>query len=106
MKKYILCLGLVMISIMIILIEPSYGKEDYVTMSNTFIKYITKNKIKNIKRICTIDFCDYMHSPNIERAWKLYESKYYEYLTSKMDKESALNVILNGYAIKKIDVLE
>lgn len=95
-----------MLSLCILIIEPSYGKEDYVTMSNTFLKYITKNKIKNIKRICTIDFCDYLRSPNIEKAWKLYESKYYDYLTTKMDKESALNVILNGFAIKKIDVLE
>ena len=35
-----------------------------------------------------------------------YESKYYDYLVTKMDEEKALGVILNGFAIKKIDVLE
>ena len=106
MKRYILFLGIIMIFLVILNIEPSYGKEDYVVMSHNFLNYVKKNKIRNIKGVCTVDYCDYLRSPNIERAWKLFESKYYDYLVTKMDEEKALEVILNGFAIKKIDVLE
>ena len=48
--------------------------------------------------------------PNLDFIWEHVdrndESKYYDYLVTKMDEEKALGVILNGFAIKKIDVLE
>jgi len=101
MKKYIFCLGITMIALVLIQIKPTYGLEEQspTINSNQFIEYIENNKIVNIKKLCAKDFCDYLRSNNIKRAFEIFKQKYQEYLIKESDEETALSTILKGFEL-------
>jgi len=82
MKKYIISMGIILISLLLVSIEPTYGLEveDFKLNinSNNLLSYIEEEQIKNISELCTTDFCDYLRSNNIEEAIEIFKEKYQE----------------------------
>ena len=104
MKKYLYLLGIVMIVLILVSIPYSYGMESELN-SNQLYEYITENHIQNIKKICSNDFCDYLRGLNIEDSFSLFVQKYQDYLTETYSEERALEVVLKGFPITKIEIL-
>ena len=106
MKKYLFLMGIVMLSLILISIEPTYGIEtNGLTNSNDLLNYIEENKIQNIKKICTIDFCDYIRSTNMQKAITIFIQKYQDYLSENTDSQNARATIIKGFPITKIEIL-
>ncbi len=109
MKKYLFALGLILVSLLIVSIEPTYGleMEDYQLNinSNNLLEFVKEENIKNITELCTTDFCDYLRSSNIEEALEIFKSKYQKFLQQKTNDETALSTILKGFPITKINTL-
>jgi len=110
MKKYIFLMGIILLSLIIVSIEPTYGLDEmnyktYVN-SNEIMNYIKENHLENIKKICTNDFCDYLRSTNLEESISIFKKKYQEFLETKIDKETALSIILKGFPITDIETFE
>lgn len=107
MKKYIFGLGIIMISLIIVSIKPTYGlesmKQELNINSNDLLTYMKDNKIQNIKKICTTDYCNYLKSVNMEKAIEIFKKDYQSYLTSKTNEEVALSTILKGFPIISIE---
>ena len=108
MKKYIICLGIIMLALLIVSIKPTYGLtiENLNLNSNELLDYIEENNLRNIKKICTNDYCDYIKSTNIKRAIELFKTNYEEYLIDEVGKEKAREVILKGFPITKIELID
>ena len=109
MKKYILGLGIVLISLIFVSIEPTYGLEmqeyELNINSNYLLEYIKTENIQNVSELCTTDFCDYLRSDNLEKAFEIFKMKYQKFLSKKTDEETALSTILKGIPIIKINTL-
>ncbi len=109
MKKYILGLGLILVSLLILSIEPTYGLESknmsYELNSNDLISYIREHRLENVSELCTKNFCDYLRSSNLEEAIEIFKKKYQNYLASVTDEETAVATIIKGFPITKISTL-
>ena len=110
MRKYIFLLGIVMLCLLIVQIQPSYGLEmskevPLNVSSKDFLKVVEEQNIQNIAKICTDDFCDYLRGLNIEDSFSLFVQKYQDYLTEIYSEERALEVVLKGFPITKIEIL-
>jgi len=109
MKKYIILMGITLLSLIIVSIEPTYGYEieDYQLNinSNQLYEFIEEKNLKNISEFCTTDFCDYLRSNDMSKAIELFKAKYLEFLKQKVDEETALSTILKGFPITKITTL-
>lgn len=107
MKKYIFAMGIIMISLLIVSIKPTYGltKNDVEVNinSNELLTYIKEKEIKNITKLCTVDFCDYMRSLNTEKAVEIFKKKYQNFIEEKTSEEVALSTILKGFTITTIE---
>mgnify|MGYP006069852889 FL=1 len=108
MKKYIFCLGIIMLALVIVSIKPTYGltNEALNLNSNELLNYIEENNLKNIKKICTDDYCDYLRSTNIKRAVEIFKTNYEEYLREKVGEEKAREIMLKGFKITKIELID
>ena len=97
-----------MLALVIVSIKPTYGltEKNLNLNSNELMNYIEENNLKNIKKICTIDFCDYLKSTNIERAIELFKTNYEEFLNGKIGQEKAREVIRKGFKITKIELID
>lgn len=102
-------MGLILISLLLVSIEPTYGLEieEYKINinSNHLLDYLKKENITNVSELCTTDFCDYIRSNNIEEALEIFKRKYQEFLKKKTNEETALSTILKGFPITKINLL-
>ncbi len=109
MKKYIFTMGLIIIALILLSIEPTYGLEleEYKinVNSNNLIEYLKKENITNVSELCTTDFCDYIRSNNIEEGIEIFKRKYQKFLEEKTNEETALSTILKGFPITKINTL-
>ena len=108
MKKLLLLLGIVITMSILIFTKEAFGLEleqNIYLNSNNLLDYIKENNIKNIKKFCTTDFCDYLRSTNIEDGIELFKKKYFKYLSDKKNEEIATETILKGFPITKIKTL-
>ncbi len=109
MKKYLILLGIIEVSLMLLSIKPTYGLVEKESLSfpmnsNVFFEKILTNEIDfNIKKICANEYCDYIKSPQKEKAIYLFKKDYQKYLETKTTKEEALSTILKGFAITKVE---
>lgn len=107
MKKYIFAMGIIMMSLLVLSIKPTYGlthKDVEINVnSNDLLAYIKENQIKNITKICTIDFCDYIRSANTEKAIEIFKKKYQNFIEEKTNEEVALSTILKGFTITTLE---
>ena len=101
MKKYLFGMGLIMISLILISIKPTYGLVESQN-SNVFFEQILKQNNHSIKEICTIDFCDTFSSNHLEKGIETFKKNYYEYLKTKTTEENALSTVLKGFPIIKV----
>ena len=111
MKKNIIMLGIILVSLLILNIEPSYGalEENSIhpnILNKDLLNYIETNHITNIEQICTQDFCSYLKSINLKKALKIFEQEYQEYITKEKGSEEAVSRILKGFPITEILVKE
>ncbi len=106
MRKTIYMMGVIMLALSILSIPPTYGlEEDQISQfqnSNVLFNQILKEHISNIKEICTYDYCDSLHSENLEKAIALFKENYEHYLETKLEKEEAISTILKGFPITKV----
>ena len=107
MKKYVINLGVIMLSLLILSIEPTYGQVEEKTrplnINNTeLLNYIQDHHLTNIKAICTYDFCDYVRSENMNRAMEIFTQKYKENLASQKGEEAAISATIKGFPITEI----
>jgi len=109
MKKYIFSLGIILVSLLLLLIEPTYGlsEEDFTMTlnSNQLLEYIEEHRLSNVSEICTKDFCDYLRSTNLEEGIELFKKKYQSFLETQTDEETAIATILKGFPITRISTL-
>ena len=110
MRKYVFLFGLIMVSLCILSIKPSYGLESYQTKeievsSNDFLEFVHNEGIKNIKRICTDYYCEDLRGSSIEKAFSRFLNNYEIYLTERFDEAQALEMMLKGFPITKIETL-
>ncbi len=105
MRKYVFLFGFIMICLMLVSIPYSYGY-DTTLNSNDLYRYIQENHINNIKQICSNDFCDYLRSVSLENSIEMFKQKYQEYLEEKIGIEAAYEVVLKGFPITSIELLE
>lgn len=97
-----------MLALVIVSLKPTYGKtiESINLNSNELLNYMEENNLKNIKKICTFDYCDYVRSTNTKRAVELFKTNYEEYLSKKVGEEKAREIILKGFKITKIELID
>lgn len=109
MKKYIFSLGIILVSLLLISIEPTYGlSSSNVNLglnSNQLLDYIQEHRLTNVSEICTRDFCDYLRSTNLEEGIEIFKKKYQSFLESKTDEETAIATVLKGFPITRISTL-
>ncbi len=111
MRKYIFLMGIIMLALIIVSIEPTYGYQeipnDVYTFeeqnSNTFFSSLIEDKNTSIKTVCTIDFCATLEGKNLKEAVENYKKKYQDYLTKMIGEEEALSTILKGFPITKAE---
>ncbi len=110
MKKYIFLMGIILLALIIVSIEPTYGlvksSKNLLVNSNDLLDYIEDNHIQNIQKVCSYDFCDYLRSVNVKEAIEIFKEKYHEYLKMQTDEETAFSTIIKGFPITEIQVLE
>ncbi len=108
MKKYLLCLGFIMLALLIISIPKTYGLENnsYIIdiNSNDLLNYIKENKINNIKKICVQDYCDYLRSPNINKAIAIFNDKVIAKIKEENSLEASLEARVKGFKVTKIEL--
>ena len=107
MRKYIFIMGVILLSLMIVSIEPTYGLEEQnqnltFQNSNDLFDTILKERITNIVMICSYDYCDTFHSDNLEKGIENYKKNYLDYLKTKTTEENAISTILKGFPITNI----
>ena len=107
MRKYIFIMGVILLSLMIVSIEPTYGLEEQnqnltFQNSNDLFDTILKERITNIVMICSYDYCDTFHSDNLEKGIENYKKNYLDYLKTKITEENAISTILKGFPITNI----
>ena len=108
MKKYLLCLGFIMLALLIVSIPKTYGlkyqEENIITTSNELLNYINDHNLVNIKKICTYDYCDYLRSTNTTRAIAIFKEKALAYIAKEKNEESAIEARVKGFPITKIEL--
>ena len=97
MKKYIILLGIIEVSLMLLSIKPTYGLVEKESLS------FPMNSNVFFEKILTNEYCDYIKSPQKEKAIYLFKKDYQKYLETKTTKEEALSTILKGFAITKVE---
>ena len=107
MRKYIFIMGVILLSLMIVSIEPTYGLEEQnqnltFQNSNDLFDTILKERITNIVMICSYDYCDTFNSDNLEKGIENYKKNYLDYLKTKITEENAISTILKGFPITNI----
>ena len=100
-------MGVILLSLMIVSIEPTYGLEEQnqnltFQNSNDLFDTILKERITNIVMICSYDYCDTFHSDNLEKGIENYKKNYLDYLKTKTTEENAISTILKGFPITNI----
>lgn len=108
MKKYIYFLGVVMFSLLLVSIEPSYGFQeenglDVNVNSNAFLDYVYENGIDAISGLCTKDFCGTIDMNHLETSFQKFVEQYRTFLEVKTDSETASSTILKGFPITKFE---
>ena len=111
MKKNIIMLGIVLISLLILNIEPSYGalEENSIhpnILNKDLLNYIKANHMTNIEQLCSQNFCSYLKSINIKKAIEIFEKEYQEYITREKGSEEAISAMTKGFPITEILVKE
>ena len=107
MRKYIFVMGIILLSLILVSIEPTYGLEEEnqnltYQNSNDLFDTILKERITNISTICSYDYCDSFHSSNLEKGIENYKKNYLDYLKTKTTEENAISTVLKGFPITKI----
>ena len=107
MRKYIFVMGIILLSLILVSIEPTYGLEEQnqnftYQNSNDLFNTILKERITNISSICSYDYCDSFHSSNVEKGIENYKKNYLDYLKTKTTEENAISTVLKGFPITKI----
>lgn len=106
MKKYIIDLGIILISLLILNINPSYGMEEnsFKTniSSNDILSYIEENHLTNIKSLCSNEFCSYLKSTNLKRAIEIFKQDFSKYLKESKGEEIAQTILIKGFPITEI----
>ena len=107
MRKYIFLMGIILLSLIVVSIEPTYGLEEEnqnltFQNSNDLFDTILKEKTTNISMICSYDYCDSFHSEHLEKGIENYKKNYLEYLKTKTTEENAISTVLKGFPITKI----
>ena len=111
MKKYVFMLGIIMMSLLVLSIKPSYGMEVINTKevnvySTDFLSYVKENNLHNIKRICVEEYCDTLRGSSISKSFERFMKNYKEYLIDKVGEEQAIASYVKGFVITKIETLE
>ena len=107
MRKYIFVMGIILLSLILVSIEPTYGLEEEnqnftFQNSNDLFDTILKERITNIAIVCSYDYCDSFHSSNVEKGIENYKKNYLDYLKTKTTEENAISTVLKGFPITKI----
>ena len=101
-------MGIMMVSLLILAIEPTFGLTEKKgnLNSNDFFDTILTQNIKNIAKICSYEYCDTFRGSNVEKGIEIFKTNYFQYLKTKTTEEEALSTLLKGFPITEVEWIE